>query len=70
MVRRTRALIGAFVIVGFVIAYALLAMSLAQAPALLHASALIQGLAYAALGLAWVIPLMPLIRWMERRDRA
>ncbi len=31
------------------------------------ATGLIQSL---ALGLAWVLPLLPLIKWMERRDEA
>jgi hypothetical protein len=33
-----------------------------------EAPELVRALAYAALGLAWVLPLMPLIRWMERPD--
>jgi uncharacterized membrane protein YuzA (DUF378 family) len=30
----------------------------------------VQTIAYIALGLAWVLPLLPLIKWMERKDRA
>ena len=41
-------------------------MALAQARPLQDAPALVQALAYAVLGLAWVFPLMPLISWMER----
>ncbi|HUZ66629.1 MAG TPA: DUF2842 domain-containing protein [Beijerinckiaceae bacterium] len=70
MRRRTRALIGAFFIVGFVVVYALAAMTLAQAPALQNASGGVQGVIYAVMGMAWILPLMPLIRWMERRDPA
>ena len=66
--RRKRKLIAAFSIVGFVIVYALVAMALAQARPLLEAPALAQTLIYAVLGLAWILPLMPLIRWMERPD--
>ena len=68
MLRRTRTLIGAAIMVGFVVVYALLAMSLAQAPAIQSASGAMQALAYAVLGLSWILPLMPLIRWMERPD--
>ncbi|MEJ0092008.1 MAG: DUF2842 domain-containing protein [Methylocella sp.] len=65
---RTRKFIGAIVMTGFVIVYALVAMALAQARPLQEASGLIQGLSYAALGLAWILPLMPLIRWMQKPD--
>ncbi|MBX9740813.1 MAG: DUF2842 domain-containing protein [Beijerinckiaceae bacterium] len=68
MTRRTRKLIGAFVVVFYVIVYALVAMALAQAAPLQEASKLVQGIAYAILGLAWILPLMPLISWMERQD--
>ncbi|HUI21003.1 MAG TPA: DUF2842 domain-containing protein [Methylocella sp.] len=68
MRRRLRKLIGTTVTIFFVPAYALLAMGLAQAHPLREASALIQILCFAILGLAWVLPLMPLIRWMEKPD--
>jgi uncharacterized membrane protein YuzA (DUF378 family) len=31
---------------------------------------MIQTIFYMVLGLAWVLPVMPLIRWMERPDQA
>ncbi len=65
---RTRKFIGAIVMTLFVVFYALVAMALAQARPLQDASGLIQGVAYAALGLAWILPLMPLIRWMQKPD--
>jgi hypothetical protein len=68
MRRRRRALIGAFLMIAFVGVYALVAMTLAQAPAIQRAPTLIQTPIYAVLGLAWVLPLLPLIRWMERPD--
>lgn len=68
MRRRTRKLIGAAVMVGFVLVYALAAMVLAQARPVQEAPALVQTLIYAVLGLGWVLPLLPLIKWMERRD--
>lgn len=68
LTRRTRKLIGAFFALAFVIFYALVAMALAQARPLQEASGLVQGLAYAILGIAWILPLLPLIKWMERPD--
>jgi uncharacterized membrane protein YuzA (DUF378 family) len=53
----------------FVIVYALLAMMLAQSRPTQEAPVLLQTLIYAVLGLAWILPLMPLIRWMERGRR-
>jgi hypothetical protein len=52
-----------------VVFYALLAMALAQSRPLQEAPALVQSLGYIVLGLAWTLPLMPLIKWMERPDR-
>lgn len=68
--RRLRKLIGAFTIVAFVVVYALVTMALAQARPLKEMNGLLQGVAYMVLGMAWILPLMPLIRWMERPDRA
>lgn len=69
MQRKIRTLIGAVVTLGFVITYALGAMVLAQGPAMQAAPPLLQGLLYVALGLAWILPLMPLIKWMVEPDR-
>lgn len=68
MSRKRRGLIGAIAMVAFVVVYALFAMTLAQAPGLGKAPQFIQTIVYGALGLAWILPLMPLIKWMERRD--
>lgn len=68
MPRRTRKFVGAVVMVGFVTVYALIAMALAQARPILEAPGFVQGLLYAFIGIAWILPLMPLIRWMERPD--
>ena len=67
MRRRTRKLIGAVVMLTFVIVYALVAVTVAQAK-LPGTSRLTQLIFYAALGLGWILPLLPLIRWMERPD--
>lgn len=68
MTRRTRKLIGAFVTLGFVVLYALIAMGLAQSRPVQEAGKALQIVLYALLGLGWIVPLMPLIKWMERPD--
>jgi len=67
MRRRTRKLIGAVVILIFVCVYALVAMALAQGR-LQEAAKIWQNLYYVIAGLGWILPLMPLIKWMERPD--
>ncbi len=66
MSRRLRTFTGAILILGFVCVYALIAMALAQSRPLQEAAAPVQTFLYVVLGLAWVLPLMPLIRWMEK----
>lgn len=70
MTRRNRKLIGAFATIIYVVVYALAAMALAQSRPVQDASGLMQGLIYAGLGLGWIVPLLPLIAWMERPDEA
>ncbi len=53
----------------FVAIYAPLAMALAESR-IIEAPKLVQTLFYIILGLAWVLPIMPLIRWMEKPDKA
>lgn len=67
MTRRTRKLVGAALILGFVLLYGPLAMALAESR-IQAAAPPVQAVAFLLLGLAWVLPLMPLIRWMERPD--
>ncbi|MGP0061337.1 MAG: DUF2842 domain-containing protein [Beijerinckiaceae bacterium] len=69
MPKRLRKFIGAIVMISFVMIYALMAMALAQSRLVQDASGVLQAIYYALLGLAWVLPMMPLIRWMERPDR-
>ena len=64
---RTRKLVGGVIMILFVIVYALLAMALAQARVVQQSGTLVQTVIYAALGLSWILPLLPLIRWMEGR---
>ena len=70
MRRRQRKFVGVLLTILFVVVYALVAMALAQGRFIHDASGLVQGLYYAIIGLAWVLPIMPLIRWMERPDSA
>jgi hypothetical protein len=67
MRRRTRKLVGTVTMLVFVVFYALLVMALAQ-PILNGASHLVQGLFYFIAGLAWILPIMPLIKWMDKPD--
>jgi predicted membrane channel-forming protein YqfA (hemolysin III family) len=63
---RVRKFIGAVTMISFVLVYALCAMALAQARPLQDAAPPVQIFVYAVLGLVWILPLMPLIRWMQR----
>jgi hypothetical protein len=69
MGQRSRKFVGAVAMLVFVVVYALIAMMLAQARPTQEAPVLLQTLIYAVLGLAWILPLMPLIRWMEGGPR-
>ena len=68
MPRRVRKFIGAAVMLLFVMVYAVCAMVAAEANAIRTAPGPLQAVIYAALGLAWILPLLPLIAWMERPD--
>lgn len=65
MTRRQRTLVGAIVIPVYVCLYALIAMALAQGR-VQELGSIGQPLAYAALGIAWILPLFPMIRWMAK----
>jgi Protein of unknown function (DUF2842) len=67
MPRRLRKLVGTLAMFAFVPLYALLAMALADSR-LSEAPEIVRAVVYALLGLAWVVPVLPLIRWMERPD--
>ncbi len=67
MRKSVRKLIGTIVLLAFIIVYALVAMAIAEGR-IRDAPALIQTVVYIVLGLVWVLPVMPLIRWMERPD--
>ncbi len=67
MPRRFRTLLGTVAILSFVMVYALVAMALAESR-IVDAPKLVQTIAYLVLGIAWIFPLLPLIKWMERPD--
>jgi len=62
---RLRKLIGAVVLIVLVLTWALVAMALAQSP-VVKANGLIEVIYYVVAGLGWVLPAMPLVRWMSR----
>ena len=65
---RLRKFIGAIALFVLVIVWALVAMALAQ----LRRSATtpsLRSLYYMIAGLGWVVPAMPLVRWMSRGQR-
>jgi hypothetical protein len=64
---RIRKLIGAAVLVTLVLVWVLLAMTLAQLP-VIKANGLVETIYYVLAGLGWVLPAMPLIRWMSRSE--
>lgn len=63
---RLRKFIGTFIMLGFAVFYALALMALAQ-PVLNGASKIAEAIFYCVAGLAWVPPMMVIIRWMEGR---
>lgn len=69
MTQRTRKLIGTIAIIVFVMVYGPVAMALAESR-IVELPGLVQALVYMILGLAWVLPVMPVIKWMQKPDRA
>ena len=65
---RLRKLIGAVALIALVVCWSLVAMALAQLP-LIKANAFVEAVYYVVAGLGWVLPAMPLIRWMSRPDQ-
>jgi hypothetical protein len=65
---RTRKLFGAVALIALVVIWSLLAMAVAQFP-VVKANGLLEALYYVVAGLGWVLPAMPLIRWMSGGER-
>jgi uncharacterized membrane protein YuzA (DUF378 family) len=63
---RFKKLIGAILMVLFVLFYVMLITAIAPR-ILTGASKLVELAFYVIAGLAWTLPLLPLIRWMEKK---
>ena len=63
---RLRKFIGAVALFVLVIGWALIAMAVAQFPAI-RDNAVLSILYYVVAGLGWVLPAMPLVSWMSAR---
>ena len=68
MTRRQRKFVGTIVTLVIVVVWALGAMLLSLASFTKNAPGVLQWIYYAVAGMGWVLPLMPLIRWMQRPD--
>jgi hypothetical protein len=64
---RLRKLIGAVALIVLVVTWALVAMALAQSP-VIKANGLVEVIYYVVAGLGWVLPAIPLVKWMSRPD--
>ena len=60
---RIRKLIGTFALFALVIVWALIAMAIAQFPPIFN-NPWIAAIYYVVAGIGWVLPAMPLLRWM------
>jgi hypothetical protein len=61
---RLRKLIGAVALILLVLSWALVAMALAQLPAI-KANGVVEAIYYVVAGLGWVPVAMPLVKWMS-----
>jgi Protein of unknown function (DUF2842) len=66
---RIRKLVGGVALIVLVVGWSLIAMALAQLP-VIKANGVVEVIYYVVAGLGWVLPAMPLIRWMSRPDPA
>lgn len=62
---RIRKLIGTFALLALVIGWALIAMAVAQFPPIFQ-NPWVAGIYYVVAGVGWVLPAMPLIKWMSK----
>ncbi|HEX2509635.1 MAG TPA: DUF2842 domain-containing protein [Microvirga sp.] len=69
MRQRTRKLIGTAAMLAFVVIYGPLAMALADSR-IAETSTAVQTMIFLVLGIVWILPLLPLIRWMQKPDGA
>ena len=64
---RTRKLLGTIALLLLAAVWSLMGMTVAQLPWLAN-SGLRQAIFYVVAGLGWVLPAMPIVSWMSRRD--
>lgn len=67
MRQRTRKFIGMILLLALICGYSLLVMALA-ASSMWEVNVWLQTLFYIITGLAWVLPAMPIIKWMQKPD--
>jgi hypothetical protein len=67
MTIRTRKLFGTIALIVLAVTWTLLAMALAQS-ALTSVSGWIAMVYYIVAGIGWVLPAMPIVKWMSRPD--
>jgi hypothetical protein len=65
---RLRKFIGAVALFVLVIVWALLAMAVAQVPAI-HDHAIASVAYYVIAGIGWVVPAIPIVTWMSRPNK-
>jgi hypothetical protein len=68
MTIRTRKLFGTIALILLATCWALLAMALAQS-ALTSINGWVALIYYVVAGVGWVLPAMPIVKWMSRPDR-
>jgi hypothetical protein len=66
---RARKFVGTIALLLLVSVWSLLAMALAQS-VLTNINGFVAVIYYVVVGLGWVLPAMPLVSWMARRDSA
>jgi hypothetical protein len=67
MTIRTRKLFGAIALLLLALVWSLMGITMAQMP-LLANSGILQAIFYVVAGVGWVLPAMPIVSWMSRRD--
>jgi Protein of unknown function (DUF2842) len=66
---RLRKFIGAILLLVLVVVWALVAMALAQSPAIFD-NAYISIAYYVIAGIGWCVPAIPIVTWMSREPRS
>jgi Protein of unknown function (DUF2842) len=67
MTIRTRKFFGAIALIVLASVWSLMGMAAAQMPAVAN-SGWLQAVFYVVVGIGWVLPAMPIVSWMSRRD--